>query len=140
MPRAERNAPTLRILRILDEVDSLEVYCETLFTAIAETMPEIVSRLPPAPVMSAVIEERAYQRANGHKVRASRNHQRRLRAMAEPFKPDATSVREIIDAVKVTMARERLQIHPDLHKLPDGVEIAPAETLTPEAIKKGEIF
>jgi beta-phosphoglucomutase-like phosphatase (HAD superfamily) len=86
MPRSAHNNPTERILRLLDEMESLKTFAEMQASILARTMKaEDFEKLAPFPRLEAYISELTRQRLQHRSTVANRNSmaRQRLRDVAD---------------------------------------------------------
>lgn len=95
MPRQEANAPTERILRILDDVATLEDYCRVVEAKLIELLPEQLHLFPARPTLESVIEERARQSITLEQTRNRRAYARRVRQLGKDHEQDVTSIKDL---------------------------------------------
>lgn len=100
MPRKEANAPTERIIRILDDVESLEAYCAEMEAKIIELVPDKIHLFPPRPSLEAVIQERARQSLMLQNTRSRRYYARKVRQLGQDHDVEAISFKDIEEALK----------------------------------------
>ena len=93
MPRIEKNIPTLRIGRILDDFDELDMLYDNAMAIIAVEAPEVFETLPPKPIPVAIVEERLRRQLTIGKVAYKRDYMRSQRAGAGVHKTTRTKLR-----------------------------------------------
>lgn len=86
MPRREANAPTERIIRILDDVQLLEDYCDVVDRLLAEHCEAVFHLFPSRPSLEAVLQERARQTIMLEQTRAKRAYAKRKSSLAKDHK------------------------------------------------------
>lgn len=95
MPRKEVNAPTERIIKILDDIGSLESYCDVMEAKILELFPEHLEKFPRRPSMEAVISERARQSITLEQTRSRRQYMRKIRNLALDHGSSALTLKDL---------------------------------------------
>ena len=95
MPRKEINAPTERIMNILDDIATLEDYCREIESIIGEKYPDDLSSFPRRPSLEYVIAERARQSLTLEQTRRRREYARRFRSLAKDHNVDALSMKDL---------------------------------------------
>ena len=101
MPRKEANAPTERIIRILDDVSTLEDHVREMNELIAEHFPDSLHLFPPTPTLQHVLEERTRQGLLLNQTRAKRERARNLASLGRDHGvADAVSISDIEKAIK----------------------------------------
>lgn len=76
MSRSERNNPSARMGRVLDDFDALEGAYMELATKLAEVAPEVFQTCAPKPSSEGVVEEKARRQFTLGKVLAARTRMR----------------------------------------------------------------
>lgn len=96
MPRKEANAPTERIMRILDDISTLEDYCREMEEKVIELLPDKLHLFPQRPSLEYVISERARQSLTLEQTRARREYARRVRQLGSDHNiADVISMKDI---------------------------------------------
>ena len=96
MPQRESNAPTERIMRILDDVAELEDYCRVVEDLILSNFPDQVHLFPARPVLENVISEKARQSLMLEQTRRKREYARRVAQLGRDHSIDhAISMKDI---------------------------------------------
>jgi hypothetical protein len=100
MPRKESNAPTERILRILDDVGTLEDYCRQVEETIIQHFPDQLRLFPQRPSLEAVIQERMRQSITLEQTRTRRAYMQRVRSLGKDYSlTNALTMKDIEDAI-----------------------------------------
>jgi hypothetical protein len=99
MPRKEANAPTERIINILDDVASLEDYCREVDELIAQRYPDDLHLFPRRPSMDHVIAERVRQSLTLEQTRRRRAWARKVSSLGKDHDVDALTMQDIEEAI-----------------------------------------
>lgn len=100
MPRKEANAPTERILRILDDVGTLEDYCRQVDALLVQHFPDQLHLFPSRPPLEAVVQERVRQSITLEQTRARRAYMQRVRSLGKDYSiSNAMTMKDIEDAL-----------------------------------------
>lgn len=95
MPRDQRNAPTDRIIRLLEEANEMEAWADHLHETLAAIHPELMSDIPAKPRLDATIEERMRQKLEYTRTIRRRNYMQRVRSASEDLGSSARSFAHI---------------------------------------------
>jgi hypothetical protein len=132
MSRAQINAPTDRIMRMLQEFDALESWGDHLLATLQAIAPDLLADLPAKPYLYALVEERQRQQMTHGKTLRKRKYMTQVRTASDSLGSAAGSMRQA-KAVAPVMAAERKA---EIDKLIAGMEQDPSEVIPIEDLPK----